>query len=222
MRPGRLLLAPVLCALLAAPLVGQRPPDVGAPPILQVQPGTLRVELVDVVSATAIPDVPVEVFSDNGIRCMRAPCPTNGRTWRGRADSAGRVRIPTTVLQATVSLRTPGHFGDLVADSEPDGAGGWIAELFPDDSASTAPHAIKLIDARSGRAIANARVRLDFRARAGGRESRQAVSNSLGYIVVPLEVVARSAEDTWVTVPGYRRTRLDFAWARHRTRLRPR
>ncbi len=99
--------------LAATPLAAQR----AAPPILRAGGQTVRVRLVDGSSARPLANAAVEIWSDNGIRCFRAPCPTNGTRWQGHADAAGVVVIPRAVLQASTSITTPGYEGDLVQDA---------------------------------------------------------------------------------------------------------
>jgi hypothetical protein len=190
-----------------------------APSMLHAKGESVRVQLLDVASGRPIANAEVEVSSDNGVRCVQPPCPTNSQQWTGRSDASGQVVIPKTALQAVTTVKTPGHDGDLIEDSEPAGDGGWAAELFPRDTSDTAPRPIKLIDARNGKAIAKAPVRMEFRATDGRWDSVTTTSNELGYVFVPFRVVMTAAEQSWVVVPGYRRTQVDFAWARRRTTL---
>ncbi len=198
---------------------GQRP-DRPRPSILKVGGDSVQVKLVDALDARPLANAEVQLSSDNGIRCVRAPCPTASRSWQGRTDAGGRVTIPTNVLQASSSVTAAGEEGDPIEDSEPESSGVWLTPLFPPDS-GLAPHPILLIDDTGGRPVANAQVDIDYRA--GPRSGRMASrTNALGYLLVPFEVVARASDSTWVIVPGYRRTQLDFAWARRRTVLRRR
>jgi hypothetical protein len=129
--------------------------------------------------------------------------------------------IPRRALQSQTRIETAGHSADLIADCQPDSAGGWVVELIPEDTSEFGSRAIKLIDARTNLAIGNAPVRLDFHQLDGMRDSRTMRTSALGYVFVPFGIVAGAAEDMWVVVPGYRRTRLDFAWQRRKTRLIP-
>jgi hypothetical protein len=150
---------------------------------------------------------------------VQAPCPTNSQQWRGRSNAAGQVTFPTSALQAVTTVKTAGREGDLIGDSQPEDNGGWTVELLPRDSSESAPPPVKLIDGRSGRAIANAPVRMVFQTDAGGWDSVSTATNALGYVFVPFRVVVAAAEHTWVLVPGYRRAQLDFGWARRKTKL---
>jgi hypothetical protein len=212
-------LAILLVPISTAPVACARQPDDGTPSILHAKGETVRVRLLDASSGRPIANADVELSSDNGIRCVQAPCPTNGKEWRGRSDAAGQVMIPTSTLQAVTSITTPGHHGDLIEDSEPADSGGWVAELFPRDYAESDTHPVKLIDSRSNKAIVDAPVLVEFRTNAGKLDSLRTATNALGYIFVPFRVVALAAEHTWVVVPGYRRAGLDFAWARRKTKL---
>jgi hypothetical protein len=119
-------------ALVAALLAGsacqaQRPPG-ARPAILQVRDSTVRVRLLN-PAGRPLAGAPVEIWSDNGIRCIRAPCPTNGTSWHGRSDARGLVVIPTRVLQASTTLTTPGYEGDLVEGARPGSHGLWSIRL---------------------------------------------------------------------------------------------
>jgi hypothetical protein len=194
-------------------------PGDGSASILHAKGDSVRIGLLDAVSGRPIANTDVELWSDNGVRCVQAPCPTNGQEWAGRSDASGQVVIPTSAVQAVTAVKTPGHEGDLIGDSEPADGGGWTTVLFPRDSSGSAPRPVKLIDGRSGRPIANVAVRVEFQTDAGKRDSVKTATNALGYIFVPFEVVVAAAEHTWVVVPAYRRTQLDFAWARRKTKL---
>jgi hypothetical protein len=165
----------------------------GSASILHATGDSVRVRLLDAVSGGPIANAEVELWSDNGIRCVQAPCPTNGQQWSGRSNAAGQVMFPTSALQAVTAVKTPDHEGDLIGDSEPANGGGWTAELFPRDSSGSAPHPVKLIDGRSGRPIANAPARMEFRTDAGKWDSVKIATNALGYIFVPFEVVVAAA-----------------------------
>jgi hypothetical protein len=212
------VLATSLVLVSMVPVACSQDPGDGSPSILHAKGDSVRVGLLDAVSGRPIANTDVELWSDNGVRCVQAPCPTNGQGWAGRSDASGQVVVPTSAVQAVTAVKTPGHEGDLIGDSEPADGGGWTVELFPQDSSGTAPRPIKLI-ARNGRPIVNAPVRVEFQTDAGKWDSVKTATNGLGYIFVPFNVVVVAAEHTWVVVPGYGRTQLDFAWARRRTKL---
>jgi hypothetical protein len=213
------VLATSLVLVSIAPVACSRDSGDGPPSILQAKGDSVHVRLLDAVSGRRIANADVELGSDKGIRCVQAPCPTNGQEWAGRSDAAAQVVVPTSAVQAVTAIKTAGYVGDLIGDSEPAGDGGWIVELLPQDSSESAPRPIKLIDRGSGRAIANTPVRVEFQTDAGKWDSVKTATNALGYIFVPFNVVVAAAEHTWVVVPGYGRTHLDFAWARRRTKL---
>jgi hypothetical protein len=112
----------------------ERNPGGGTPSLLNVIGETVRVRLLDASSDRPLSNADVELWSDNGVRCIKAPCPTNGTQWTGRSDAAGDVVIPTSVLQPVTTIRTPTHEGDLIRDSEPADSGRWVAELSARDS----------------------------------------------------------------------------------------
>jgi hypothetical protein len=188
--------------------------------ILEVKGETVRVRLLDAFSGESISDSDVEVHSDSGVRCKQAPCPTNDKHWNGKADANGYVVIPTGILQQVTTITTPSHKDgkDLIRDSEKDADGAWVVELYPNhvsDSSELGLRPIKLVDARSDRPLANIAVRIAF----GETESFEGKTNSLGYIFLPFEKALPALENTWVIVPDYRRTKIDFGGVNYRTKL---
>jgi hypothetical protein len=187
--------------------------------ILEVKGEPVSVKLLDAFSGESISDSDVEVHSDSGVRCIQAPCPTNDKQWAGKSDANGQVAIPTGILQRNTTIRTPAHEGkDLVRDSEKDADGVWVVELYPNhvaDSSELGLRPIKLVDARSNRPLADISVRIAF----GETESIEGKTNSLGYIFLPFEKALPALENTWVTVPGYRRAKIDFGGVNYRTKL---
>jgi hypothetical protein len=53
--------------------------------------------------------VKVKVHSDNGVRCIKAPCPTNGKDWDGTSDQNGAVAVPRENIQSTTNVAPEGY-----------------------------------------------------------------------------------------------------------------
>ncbi len=53
----------------------------------------------------------VSVFVDNGIRCVKAPCPTNSRPWTGTTDEKGLFVLPATYVDQSMSIIIDGYDG---------------------------------------------------------------------------------------------------------------
>jgi hypothetical protein len=188
--------------------------------ILTVKGETVKVKLLDAFSGEVISNSDVEVHSDNGIRCIRAPCPTNAKQWQGKSDANGYVIISTNVLQPVTRIWTPAHKQgkDLVRDSEKDTDGAWVVELYPNhvsDSAGLGVRPIKLVDAQSDKPLSDTVVHIAF----GETDSFEGTTNSLGYVFIPFEKALPALENTWVRVPGCRRAKIDFGWMNYRTKL---
>jgi hypothetical protein len=96
--------------------------------IIDVQSATVSIRLLD-FSAIPIPNTAVEIYSDNGIVCRKAPCPTNSKQWSGRTDGNGFVTVPTNMLQAATSITTTAYGGDLVKDARRESGGTWSIRL---------------------------------------------------------------------------------------------
>jgi hypothetical protein len=113
---------------LALPSSGVAQPP--AAPIYQDGADTLRIQLIDAASGEPLANAEIEVYSDNGIRCARAPCPTDGRPWRGRSDDRGVVALPASVLDVVNHIRTAAHeFFDLGRARRDPTSGNWMVRL---------------------------------------------------------------------------------------------
>jgi hypothetical protein len=154
----------------------QDPEDL--PPILRTKGKTIRVKLVDAHSGAIISGFDVEVSSDNGKRCVRAPCPTNAKTWKGKSDARGYVAIPTGVVQADTRISTSVHFGDLIRYGESAADGTWVLELVPSKKLPEFVRELKLVDAQSNRPLIDTPVRVS----SGEATTFDGKTNSLGYI----------------------------------------
>jgi len=93
---------------------------------------TVRIRLVEVGSGGRIADSEVEVYSDNGIRCTTAPCPTDGRTWRGRSDNRGIVALPNSAVNAVTHIGTPRHGMVDLSTARRMSSGIWVVRLVRD------------------------------------------------------------------------------------------
>ncbi len=70
----------------------------------------VSIKLIDASTKRIIANTAVEVRSNNGIICKRAPCPNNSLTWKGVSGADGLARIPSCVIQYSTTL--------IVADYE--------------------------------------------------------------------------------------------------------
>jgi len=106
------------CLIVQAP-VAARIPYQDAPAAPPEQKVNLRVRVIDAATSKPIPNTVVEVYSDNGVRCIKAPCPTNGVKWSGKTDHRGMVIVPARVRQASMTISATGYEGkDLVTGAQ--------------------------------------------------------------------------------------------------------
>ncbi|MGC3981045.1 MAG: hypothetical protein QM808_07300 [Steroidobacteraceae bacterium] len=172
----------------------------------------VKLLLLDASTAQPIRDTGLTIQADEGIRCIRAPCPSGYRRWQGRIDSAGRIDIPHALLLATVTLDTGTLAGDLIEDSRRSSGGIWTVELLPkvslpDGTSTRRP--LKLLDARSEEAIHDRAVRVEFRLRKSTHEPLSMTSNALGYIFLPPDIPAGAQNRAYVAVAGYQPAKID-------------
>lgn len=92
---------------------------------------TIAVRLLDSNTERPIGDTEVEVHSDNGRRCVRAPCPTESQDWQGRTDAHGWVKIPSSVFNRVTFLQAQGYTGrQLMKDADRIESGVWEIALI--------------------------------------------------------------------------------------------
>jgi hypothetical protein len=202
-------------------------------PILGIAADSVRLRLLDAVTARAIASTEIEIRSEIGILCARPPCPTNQKRWNGRTDAEGFVMAPTEALQVVTTIRTPAHYADLIRDSYEAAGGAWDVEMFPRNAPPELefhPLDLKLIDARSLRPIADTPVRIAF----GSDGGFEGTTNSLGYIFIPVEAMlgdtidsrplARpdGGEQARIMVAGYHTGNTDFSRANRKLLLKRR
>jgi hypothetical protein len=92
-----------------------------------------KLKVIDRSSRKPIRNTAIEIYSDNGIRCRKAPCPTNGIKWSGKTDARGIVNIPGRVRQNSMTISATGYSGkDLLSESKKSAGGVWIIALQAD------------------------------------------------------------------------------------------
>jgi hypothetical protein len=180
---------------------------------------TMRVQLVDGMTARPIAGAKVKLHSDNGVRCIKAPCPTNEKQWTGVSDGNGRIAIPRSVLDVNSNLTSGVYQGDLVAGAWPGSNGESTLELFA-DTADVPLHPLKLVDARMHRVIANTPVRIESSEGVDGA-SLTSTTNLLGYVLLPADFGENETASSWIIAPGYRKTRVVAPWALRSVLLEP-
>ena len=196
--------------------------------------GSVRAQLFDVCSGQPLGNTDVEVTSDNGIRCIQPPCPTNDKKWSGHSDDAGVVSIPRTAIQAVTFVNAKDYRdAALPEDAVKSASGTTRLELYPAWLGSEEhdwTRGYKLLDARSGKVLASIPVRIEFPAsdwpaRHGGISGLAAKTNLIGYVFFSFLRKPKKSEAqalpsapeadwlspvAWVMVPGYRKARVNY------------
>ena len=94
----------------------------------------LRITVLDSASGRPLPHIGVTIDSDNGIRCIKAPCPTHSIHWTGRTNGRGVAMLPGRVVQSSMTITARGHAQgkDLVRDASKTTPYDWAITLDPD------------------------------------------------------------------------------------------
>jgi hypothetical protein len=95
----------------------------------------LKLKLIDRVTRKPIKNTEVEIYSDNGIRCISLPCPTNGVKWTGKTDARGIIIVPGKIRQRSMTISATGYSKgkDINKDAKKNKAGGgWVIALDAD------------------------------------------------------------------------------------------
>ena len=127
-----LSLAAISSYIIASPLPARKK---GAPGADRVKKADLKLKLIDRITGKPIKNTDVEIYSDNGIRCIRPPCQTNGIKWTGKTDARGVIVVPGKIRQRSMTLSAAGYSGgkNIIKDAKKNKAGGeWVIALDAD------------------------------------------------------------------------------------------
>lgn len=116
---NKLLLTAAALALLGVGCVGSR----------------TTVKLINAASKMPIAHADVRVWSDNGIRCIQAPCETEGKEWTGKTDQEGFISIPRRAINIVTIITANGFSGGKYLDRDAKSVNGdLVLELDPDST----------------------------------------------------------------------------------------
>lgn len=95
---------------------------------------SIGVTVLDSASGKPIAATEVRIHSDNGVRCIKAPCPTNAMDWNGFTDAEGMFKLPKKIVQQSTTITAAGHSAgkDLGRDASKPKPDEWVIELDPD------------------------------------------------------------------------------------------
>lgn len=68
------------------------------------------VKVLDQATKRPLAGVVVRIFRENTIRCVKAPCPSNGFDWSGDADGNGLVSVPAKIMLLAKSRERATNF----------------------------------------------------------------------------------------------------------------
>jgi hypothetical protein len=110
-------------ALCASAVLSQGSAVAQAPvPATQAAPQSaaaadLSLRVVDRRKRAPLAHRKVFIYADNGVRCIKAPCNTNGAQWEGKTDAKGNVTVPGQFRLASMSIWAEGYGApvDLIA-----------------------------------------------------------------------------------------------------------
>lgn len=86
--------------------------------LLTSQKQEYKVKLIDEATRKPIAQKKVRIYSDNGIRCIKAPCETNGKEWTGKSDADGVIVIKEEFVQNSMTLTAEGYDRGTVIDTK--------------------------------------------------------------------------------------------------------
>lgn len=79
------------------------------PSFAQTSVSKLKLLVIDKTANKPLKNKSVEIYSDNGVRCVKAPCPTNGIQWQGKTDKHGYLIIPPNIRQNSMTIQINGY-----------------------------------------------------------------------------------------------------------------
>jgi hypothetical protein len=102
---GKGLSLAILASLLLQPVYAETNIDLGN----NNGTGVLKLSVVDTATNKPVANRSAKIDSQNGINCIKAPCPTNSKHWEGRTNRQGVVFIPQKVVQSYTLLTVSGY-----------------------------------------------------------------------------------------------------------------
>ncbi len=209
---------------IPTPVPGSSTPT--STPMPASKSGTIKVKLVDALSGQTISDTNVKIYSDNGVRCIQAPCPTEGQEWTGKSDSDGIVVVPSGVINAVTNITATGYRAgrDLNADSEKITSNDWSIELDPDSKDYILERRLKLIDAQTQKPVANIPMWIvrneNCRPPQCSDYGFTGTTNALGNVYYPIRSIGVQYQNTsWVVANGYKPAKYRLGWGNYRVVL---
>ncbi len=170
---------------------------------------TTKVTLLDAYSGQQISNTAVTIYSDNGIRCIMAPCPTEEQEWTGKSDDQGVVSFPSGMINVNTHITAAGYRSgrNLGSDGEKISYTDRILELDPDSKTDNRERRFKLIDSQSKKSLANVSMWITNNQNCKPPHCSGYIfsgnTNSIGNIYFPISLVT-SKGATWVFVDGYK------------------
>ena len=170
-----------------------------------------NIVLVDSTTGHPVRDTAVTIASNDGTQCVLAPCPANGREWYGRTDPKGVVAVPDAAYQYVTVVAVTGyerHHLPPQARKSPM----LRVELDPEgrtqDREGGTLHRVKIVDASTGRPLANTVIWLSTNPACGspqcaGRQ-HSTRTNSIGNVFLPHEIIRPTFPRILIGAAGYR------------------
>jgi len=89
----------------------------------------IEAKLLDASSSLAIANTKAELYSSNGIVCIKEPCPNEWRFWQGTSDDQGFFSFPGEFLESNADLSVAGYYHTGLMKIERNASGEWFIVL---------------------------------------------------------------------------------------------
>jgi hypothetical protein len=100
---GKGLSLAILASSLRSPVRAQPTPSIDN------RTAVLKLVVLDQATNKPIANRSAKISSDNGIRCIKAPCPTNSKSWQGTTNRLGVLFIPKQIIQSATTFTVRGY-----------------------------------------------------------------------------------------------------------------
>jgi hypothetical protein len=196
----------------------------------KVEEGFLLAKLFDAFTGQTIRNVDVRIFSNNGISCFKAPCPTAAQEWNGKSDNDGLVLIPLKVINVYILITATGYKSgrDLNRDSEKIISNYWLIELDPDTKIDNFERRLKLIDSKTLKPLAGATLWITSNENCRPPQCSDftftGTTNTLGNIYYPISSIKDGniyypspiKDNSWVFVNNYGPAQFPTGWVNYK------
>lgn len=174
-----------------------------------------KIKLLNASSGQIISNTDVRIYSDNGIRCITAPCNNERQEWTGKSNNEGIILVSPDITNVVTTITATGYKSgrDLSKHAEKIDNNNWLIELDPDNKIDNAERRLKLIDSQTQKPLVNTTIWITNSQNCHPPQCSDYVftgtTNSQGNIYYKTSSIKDSS---WISVDNYKVAKFPTGW----------